>query len=44
VILPALPGTIRFEVPPTEVMGVRYTIECSLPQAARMCRQEGHDH
>lgn len=34
--------TMRVEVPPAEVLGVRYTIACGLPQAAMMCRREPH--
>jgi hypothetical protein len=32
-------GAMRVEVPQVDVVGVRYTIECGLPQAAEMCRQ-----
>jgi hypothetical protein len=31
-------GTMQVRVPQVEVLGVRYTIECRLPQAAFMCR------
>jgi hypothetical protein len=32
-------GTMEVQVAPVEVLGVRYTIECGLPQAAFMCRR-----
>jgi hypothetical protein len=31
-------GAMRIQVPEAEVLGVRYVIECRLPQAAFMCR------
>jgi hypothetical protein len=31
------PGTMRIQLRPVEVMGIRYTLDCALPQAENMC-------